>query len=78
MENKENKTEKKTVNPFKITGDWAGQSKNLKSKFSQLTDSDLKFETGKENELLKRLESRLHKNRDEVISIIKKAQPATI
>lgn len=55
---------------FKITGDWESQSKELKNKFSQLTDSDLKFEPGKENELLTRVETRLKKNRQEVIGII--------
>ena len=57
---------------FKITGDWNVQSKNLKEKFSSLTDADLKFETGKENELLTRIETKLNKKRDEVINIIKK------
>lgn len=61
---------------FKITGDWEQQSKQLKGKFSQLTDTDLKFETGKESELLKRVETRLNKNREEVINIIKKGQEA--
>lgn len=59
---------------FKITGNWADQSKELKSKYGQLTDSDLKFEAGKENELLGRMETRLGKKRDEVINIIKKGQ----
>jgi len=59
---------------FTMTGDWAVQSKQLRKKFSQLTDADLKFETGKEEDLLKRIETRLHKKRDEVISIIKKEQ----
>lgn len=59
---------------FKIGNNWAMQSKELKSQFSQLTDADLKFETGKENELLDRVESRLNKNRDEVINIINKSQ----
>lgn len=39
---------------FKIIGDWNEQSKELKEKFSQLTDSDLKFEPGKENELIEK------------------------
>lgn len=60
---------------FKITGDWSKQSKQLKEKYPQLTDSDLKFETGKENDLFKRVETRLIKNREEVINIIKKVQP---
>jgi hypothetical protein len=59
---------------FKITGDWKIQSKNLKAKFSQLTDGDLQFEAGKENELLQRMEVRLNKKRDEVIDLIKKAE----
>ena len=60
--------------PFKITGNWGIQSKKLKEKFSQLTDADLKFETGKEDDLLKRVEARLNKKREEVINIIKKGQ----
>ena len=59
---------------FKITGNWDEQSKGLKEKFSQLTDSDLKFETGKEKELLDRLGTRLNKKTEEVINIIKKGQ----
>ena len=70
-------TQKKTDVAFKITGNWADQSKELKGKFSQLTDEDLKFESGKENELLKRVETRLNKDRNEVINIIKKGQPKT-
>lgn len=64
-----------TNETFKITGDWNVQSKQLKEKFAQLTDSDLKFEPGKENELIGRIETRLNKKRDEVINIIKKGQP---
>lgn len=68
----------KNAETFKITGNWEKQSKELKNKFSQLTDSDLKFETGKENELLKKVETRLNKNREEVINIIKKAELKTV
>ncbi|RZT00064.1 hypothetical protein [Aquimarina brevivitae] len=71
-------SQKKTNEAFKITGNWANQSKELKSKFSQLTDEDLKFEAGKENELLKRVENRLKKGREEVINIIKKGQPKAV
>jgi len=68
-----NSSEKKTES-FKISGDWTKQSEQLKDKFSQLTDSDLKFEPGKENELLQRVETRLNKKRDEVINIINKCE----
>lgn len=71
MENNQNKPQE----AFQVTGDWTNQSKALKSKFSQLTDNDLKVESGKENEMLKRVEARLNKNREEVISIINAEQP---
>ena len=63
---------------FKIIGDWKRQADKLKEKFPQLTDSDLKFESGRESDLLKRIESRLHKKREEVMNIIKKGQPTTL
>ena len=34
---------KKTAKSFVITGNWETQAKELKSKFSQLTDADLKI-----------------------------------
>ncbi|XZF14504.1 hypothetical protein ACTHGU_00055 [Chitinophagaceae bacterium MMS25-I14] len=64
----------KTDADFKITGNWPEQSKQLKETYKQLTDSDLKFETGKENELINRLETKLNKKRGEVIDIIRKGQ----
>lgn len=66
----------KSSEAFTITGNWKEQAKVLKEKYSLLTDADLKFETGKENELLGRVETRLNKKRQEVINIIKKGQPA--
>lgn len=74
MQNSNNKAPE----AFKITGNWADQSKVLQDKFAQLTDEDLKFESGKENELLKRVETRLNKKREEVINIIRKGQPKTV
>jgi hypothetical protein len=60
---------------FKISGDWKRQADNLKVKYPQLTDSDLKFQSGREDDLLERVEARLHKKREEVINIIRKGQP---
>lgn len=71
-------TQNKNGEVFKIIGDWAAQSKQLKEKFTQLTDADLKYEPGKENELLSRVETRLNKKREEVINIIKKGQPVKV
>ncbi|MEO5978680.1 MAG: hypothetical protein ABIS36_16315 [Chryseolinea sp.] len=66
----------KYIAAFAITGDWAVQSKSLRRKFAQLTDEDLKFEKGKEDDLLKRLEEKLNKKREELIDIIQKGQNA--
>jgi hypothetical protein len=60
----------KSTEPFTIRGDWAKYSKILKDKFSQLTDADLKFDPGREKDLLDRLERRLSKKRDELIFIL--------
>ncbi len=63
---------KKATEEFKITGNWVEQAKALKAKFPKLTDTDLKFETGKEEQLLTRLTTVLNKKKDEVINLIKK------
>jgi uncharacterized protein YjbJ (UPF0337 family) len=64
----------KSPEAFKITGNWEKQAEQLKTKFSQLTDDDLKFEVGKENDLLARVEKKLNKKREEVINIISKGE----
>lgn len=56
---------------FKIFKDWDWQSKLLlKEKFGQLTLADLKFETGKESELLYRLGRRLNMPHQEIKRIL--------
>ncbi|MEX2484065.1 MAG: hypothetical protein WED10_05890 [Brumimicrobium sp.] len=71
--NSNDKTNKSSDN-FQMSGNWSDQSKNLKSKYSQLTDEDLKVESGKENEMIQRMETRLDMSRDEVIDILEKGQ----
>jgi phosphoserine aminotransferase len=71
-------TKNKKSEDFKITGNWEKQSKQLAKKFSQLTKADLKLESGKDNELLERIETRLNKNRAEVINLIKNCQPVEV
>lgn len=63
--------EKKDVG-FKITTNWDKHAKVLQEKYPSLTDSDLKFEPGKESELVGRISTRLNKKQDEVINIVKK------
>ncbi len=71
-------TKQKKDEPFKMSGNWDNQARILKEKFPQLTDADLKFETGKENDLLQRIETRVNKKREEVINIIRKGQPKVV
>lgn len=59
---------------FVIKGNWTARANQLKKHFPELTDADLLFERGRENELLTRMQERLNKKRDEVISIIKKVR----
>ncbi len=69
MEAKSNKS----TEVFKISGDWSQQANELKDRYPSLTDSDLKFERGREEDLIKRIVLRLHKKREEVINIDKKS-----
>jgi hypothetical protein len=68
----------KSAEVFKVVGNWSTQSVALKEKFAQLTDADLKLEVGKEEDMLTRVCARLHKNRDEVVNIIKKGQSVKV
>ncbi|HTG57701.1 MAG TPA: hypothetical protein VL943_15600 [Niabella sp.] len=67
-------TKKQESTAFKMNGNWNEQAKALQGEFSQLSDSDLEFQDGKEEELLKRVETKLNKSRQEVIELITKAQ----
>jgi uncharacterized protein YjbJ (UPF0337 family) len=64
----------KSTQLFAVTGDWTKQATSLKEKFSHLTDVDLRFEAGKDEQLLIRLQQRLKKNRDEVIALIRSVE----
>lgn len=71
-------TKNQTNEVPEIFSNWETQSKELKTKFNQLTDEDLKFETGKENELIKRIQTRLGKSREDVITLIKTSQTEVV
>jgi len=62
------------TSPFTIKGNWNEQAKKLQAKFPTLTDADLEFTEGNEEDLLKRLETRLEKKREEIVGILKKIQ----
>jgi uncharacterized protein YjbJ (UPF0337 family) len=55
-----------------IQGNWNVLKGKLKQNYAKLTDDDLLFVEGKENELIGRLEVKLGKTKDEIRSIIEK------
>ena len=52
------------MNELKMQGDWNTIKGKLKQKYGLLTDNDLIFERGKEDELLGRLQAKLGKTKD--------------
>jgi uncharacterized protein YjbJ (UPF0337 family) len=60
------------VTKLKIKGNWDELKGKLKQKYAKLTDDDLLFVEGKENELLGRLEKKLGQTKEEIRSTIEK------
>ena len=58
--------ERRSMNKFQIKGNWNEIKGKLKQKYGQLTDDDLTFAEGKEDELLGRLQQRLGKTSEEI------------
>jgi uncharacterized protein YjbJ (UPF0337 family) len=57
---------------LQIKGTWNEVKGKLKQKYGQLTDDDLAFADGKEDELLGRLQKKLGRTQDEIRSEIEK------
>lgn len=55
---------------LEIKGNWNELKGKLKQKYGQLTDDDLTFSEGKEDELLGRLQQRLGKDKEELRKVI--------
>ena len=51
---------------LQMKGNWNEIKGKLKQKYGQLTDDDLAFAEGKEDELLGRLQKRLGRTKDEL------------
>lgn len=56
----------KTDTKFKIQGSWREIKGKLKQKYADLTDDDLLYEEGKDEELVGRLQRKLGMTMDEV------------
>ena len=60
------------MNKLKIKGNWNETAGKLKQKFANLTDDDLLFAKGKEEELWGRLQTKLGKTKEQIQKIISK------
>jgi uncharacterized protein YjbJ (UPF0337 family) len=60
------------MNKLQIKGSWNEIKGKLKQQYGNLTDNDLVFAEGKEDELLGRLQKKLGKSKDEVRQMIEK------
>jgi uncharacterized protein YjbJ (UPF0337 family) len=60
------------MNKLKIKGSWNEVKGKLKQQYGNLTDNDLAFSEGKEDEFLGRLQKKLGKTTDEIRQMIEK------
>ncbi len=58
------------MNTTELKGNWNEQKGRLKQRFAILTDNDLMFSEGKEEEMLGRLQIKLGKTKEEIKEII--------
>lgn len=59
---------------LRIKGNWNVLKGKLKQKYAKLTDDDLLYIKGKEDELLGRLEKKLGKTKEEISDTIEKLE----
>ncbi len=58
------------MNTDQLQGNWKEAKGKLKQRYGQLTDDDLVYEEGKEDEFFGRLQQKLGKSKEEVKKII--------
>ena len=59
------------MNDLELKGNWNELKGKLKEKYAVLTDNDLAYEEGKEEELLGKLQEKLGKTKKEVKDILR-------
>jgi len=60
------------MNKLNIKGNWNEIAGKLKQKYANLTDDDLLYAEGKEEELLGKLQKKLGKTKDEIHKLFEK------
>lgn len=58
---------------LQLKGNWNKIKGNLKEQYSELTDDDLAYAEGKEEQLIGRIQKRLGKSKEEVRKMIEEA-----
>jgi uncharacterized protein YjbJ (UPF0337 family) len=61
----------KVMNTLEFKGNWNMVKGKLKQKYAELTDDDLKYTQGLEEELLGRIQKRTGRTRDEVERMVR-------
>lgn len=59
------------MDKMEIKGQWNVWKGKLKQKYADLTDDDLKYEDGKEDELFGRIQKKTGKTKDDVVNWLK-------
>ena len=67
------KNKQAIMNKLEIKGDWNITKGKLKQKWAKLTDDDLQFAEGKQDELLGRIQKRTGETREAVEKSVKEA-----
>jgi uncharacterized protein YjbJ (UPF0337 family) len=60
------------MNSLKLKGNWNEVAGKLKQKFANLTDDDLNFPNGKEDEILGRLKGKVGSTKEKLRKLISK------
>lgn len=60
------------MNELRFKGTWNEVKGKLKQKYAELTEDDLQYTEGKEDQLIGRIQKKLGKSKDEVRRIISK------
>ena len=55
-----------TMNKLELKGNWNEVKGKLKQKYGQLTEDDLSFAEGKEDELIGRIQKKLGKTKEQI------------
>ncbi|SMO68283.1 CsbD family protein [Fodinibius sediminis] len=59
------------MDKLRLEGNWNKIKGKLKEEYGELTDDDLVYEEGKEDQLIGKLQEKLGKTRDEVKAILR-------